>query len=387
MIKKTAIFFLAASILATSFSAFAEEKESSRPPENFVRDVMAPTFMPIVSSFHLMRENVFLNTRAADAHGLEAAGDFFLAPSRFLFGGKTIKIGNDTSCKVDQSFQYDGYLLAKTIGAIAAIPICEVLGMTCKGVAFISQTARKRHKTITQALHSSLITSYLEEYQQKGIAALHCDEKIPCQGHKRPSKLSKKQKIEIAALKEITALLDANNIVYWIDCGTCLGAYRYGGIIPWDWDIDIAILLPDHENVKRLLSHLDPKKYMIQDWSSYNKPKTFLKLYVKKTKNFIDIYHYKIDEKEKKLAYLFTLQDTPIPYSWKTGELKCTKPLLYDDIFPLKKADFDGLTVWAPNNVEVFLKSKYGENLDPSMIWDEESHSYHKVKDHPFWTQ
>ena len=383
---KTIIFMLTASIFATSSLAPAEEKENSRPPENFVRDVMAPTFMPVVSSYHFLRESVFLNTCDADAHGLEATGNFLLAPSRFLFGGKTIKI-DDAGCKVDQSFRYDNYLLATTIGAIAALPVSQVLGIACKGLSFVSLSARKRHKKITQALHAPLTTSHLEEYLQAGIAKLHCEETIPCQGHKRPSQLSKKQKIEIAALKEIIAILDANNIVYWVDCGTCLGAYRYGGIIPWDWDIDVAILLQDHENVKRLLSQLDPKKYQIQDWSSYSKPKTFLKLYVKETKNFIDIYHYKIDEKEKKLAYLFTLQDSPIPYSWKKDELKCTKPLLFEEVFPLKKANFDGLTVWAPNNVEVFLQSKYGENLNPSMLWDEETHAYHKVKDHPYWTK
>jgi len=90
---------------------------------------------------------------------------------------------------------------------------------------------------------------------------LHCDEFIPCQQHKRPSHLTKKQQVEREAFKEIIALLEANNIIYWIDCGTCLGAYRYGGIIPWDIDIDIAIFPSDHDNVKRLLSSMDPEKY------------------------------------------------------------------------------------------------------------------------------
>jgi hypothetical protein len=32
-----------------------------------------------------------------------------------------------------------------------------------------------------------------------------------------------------------------------------------------------------------------------------------------------------------------------------------------------------------------FLQSKYGENLDPSMIWDETSHTYIKSPGHPYW--
>jgi hypothetical protein len=54
-------------------------------------------------------------------------------------------------------------------------------------------------------------------------------------------------------------------------------------------------------------------------------------------------------------------------------------------MFPLKKPKFDTLTVWAPNNVIAFLQSKYGENLDPSMVWDEESNTYQKVTNHPYY--
>ncbi len=152
-----------------------------------------------------------------------------------------------------------------------------------------------------------------------------------------------------------------------------------------DWDIDISILAPDHENVKKLLLGLDPKKYQIQDWSSYSKPNTFLKLYVKETKNFLDIYHYQINEEDKTVGYLYSYLDSPFPKSWKKEELKFIKPIKYEDVFPLKKAKFENLTVWAPNNVVAFLQSKYGENLDPVMVWDEESNCYLKVKDHPYY--
>ncbi len=180
-------------------------------------------------------------------------------------------------------------------------------------------------------------------------------------------------------------MLESHNILYWLDCGSCLGAYRYGGIIPWDWDIDISILLPDHDNVKKLLSGLDPKKYQIQDWSSYSKPKTFLKLFVKETKNFIDIYHYEINEEKRTVGYLFTYLDSPFPKSWKKAELKCITPLAFEDVFPLKKARFENLTLRAPNHVVEFLQSKYGQNLDPVMVWDQESKTYHKVANHPYY--
>ena len=43
-------------------------------------------------------------------------------------------------------------------------------------------------------------------------------------------------------LKDISEIFDTNNIKYWADGGTFLGAIRNKGIIPWDDDLDIGIL-------------------------------------------------------------------------------------------------------------------------------------------------
>lgn len=378
MLKKLICIFC---ILGTM--AYAEEEEARQVPTDFVRDVMQPLGVPIVASFHAMRESYFLNTKVPNSHPLESIGDFFLIPSQYLFAGKEITVSGE-DVESSQSFQYDSLHWLKSFVSIIALPFSETLGATFKGLAYLSPEVRERHQKIKQSIKSS-IKSNLALFRQKGIEEFHSDEFIPCQGHKRPMLLTKKQKVEIQALKEVVQLLEANNIIYWIDCGTALGAYRYGGIIPWDWDIDISIFLADHDNVKKILSQLDPEKYQIQDWSSYSKPKTFLKLYVKETKNFIDIYHYQFHEQEKKVSYFFTYLESPFPHSWKKAELKCMPPLKYEEMFPLKKAKFDNLTVWAPNNIVAFLQSKYGENLDPTMIWDETLQDYKKVEDHPYY--
>jgi phosphorylcholine metabolism protein LicD len=109
----------------------------------------------------------------------------------------------------------------------------------------------------------------------------------------------------------------AHNIIYWVDCGTCLGAFRYGGIIPWDWDIGISILLADHDNVKQIPLHARSRKVPNSRLVQLQPAKTFLKLFVKETKNFIDIYHYQINETDKTVGYLFSYLDSPFPASWK----------------------------------------------------------------------
>ena len=49
-------------------------------------------------------------------------------------------------------------------------------------------------------------------------------------------------------LKLVTSILDTNDIKYWCDGGTFLGAIRHKGIIPWDDDVDIGIIDNTIEN-------------------------------------------------------------------------------------------------------------------------------------------
>ncbi len=384
MVFRKAVLFISALI---PVFGVCEEEESEQVPISFIRDVMQPVGMPVVTSFHALRENVFLNTRISNGSLFEKLGNFFLTPSQYLFAGKTIALNSREKFdfEIAQSFDYEKWNWLKTLLALIALPVAEPIGISLKGISYLSSEVTQRHEIIEAALRAKIVIPQNEAYRQKGIKGFYSDEFIPCLGYKRPSFLTKKQKVEIRALKDIVSLLEAHNIIYWIDFGTCLGAYRYGGIIPWDWDIDIAILQEDHENVKRILSTLSPENYQIQDWSSYTKPKTLLKLFIKETKNFIDIMHYKIDEDKKNISYIFTFADSPFPQSWKRADIEAQKPFTYEQIFPLKKAKFDGLTIWAPNQTVDFLKSRYSENLEPAMVWDEVQMVYTKVPDHPYW--
>jgi phosphorylcholine metabolism protein LicD len=188
------------------------------------------------------------------------------------------------------------------------------------------------------------------------------------------------------ALQEITRLLSEKGIPFWVDCGTCLGAYRYGGIIPWDNDLDLAAIKEDFENIMHALQALDETKYVVQDWSNRCRPGTYIRVYIKSNRNHIDIYLSAIDAENETLTNILSYGESHfMAESWKIRERMFGKPVPFDVIFPLKKAKFDGIDIPVPNQIEVYLSYKYGPNISPVMIYNEATDHYEKDLSHPYW--
>ena len=59
--------------------------------------------------------------------------------------------------------------------------------------------------------------------------------------------LEKLHKAELDELKDFIAICDKYHIDYFAIAGTAIGTVRHGGFIPWDDDIDIAMLRKDYE--------------------------------------------------------------------------------------------------------------------------------------------
>ncbi len=58
-------------------------------------------------------------------------------------------------------------------------------------------------------------------------------------------------------LKVLVKMCEDNNLTYFACGGTCLGAVRHDGFIPWDDDLDVFMPRPDYEKLWNLCGGLD----------------------------------------------------------------------------------------------------------------------------------
>lgn len=237
--------------------------------------------------------------------------------------------------------------------------------------------------------------------------------------NKEGSILRMAQKKMLEILIVVDEICKKNNIPYWIDYGTLLGAVRHGGFIPWDDDLDITILKKDYKRFAKIVQKELPPSLVLQDWK--NEKKLFVKMGKIRDLNtyyddgiaerggmkyqgiFIDVFpvdfipSYSIKKKidflygksfrrlrrkgDNKLNYILSFLILPIAMFLelisKTIVLFSKKTLLsniygglnlpvyhhVNDIFPLKEIEFEGVLFQAPNNHHEFLKSIYGDYM------------------------
>lgn len=355
---------------------------------DFFIDSCQALFVPLICTYYSIAGNLFLNSAASDASGLELIGDTFLVPFQYIFCGQVATEMEDGSWFYTQRFDYQDYFWTKTAGSLIVLPPSFILGMAAKGLSCLSADNRDRLASIHAYYLKPTVQSKLESYRTMGLNIVDPEkaEWFSSQGYaRRPGDENHLKKDKIA-LKEVTALLNEAQIPWWLDCGSCLGALRYGGVIPWDCDVDIAVLLPDFDNVRRILLKLDPQKYLVQDWSGRLNPRNYCKVYIRETGTLIDIYHFAVEPETKTIRYILSLETSSVfPEWWKIRERRFKVPVPFETVFPLKKALFDGIEVFLPNDPVKYLQRCYGENLDPAKVYNPTTNQYEKDLNHPYW--
>lgn len=80
-------------------------------------------------------------------------------------------------------------------------------------------------------------------------------------------------------MKSFHEVCQENNITYYMLGGTCLGAIRHSGFIPWDDDMDVGIPRKDYEKLCRIAKDILPSNLALRYYTNTaNSPFHFVKL-------------------------------------------------------------------------------------------------------------
>lgn len=106
------------------------------------------------------------------------------------------------------------------------------------------------------------------------------------------------QKVEFDMLKEVVRICDELHLRYYLVCGSALGAAKYGGFIPWDDDMDIALPREDYEIFIQKAQRLLPDDLFLQNYhTDPSFPQIFSKLrntkttFIEKSVAHLPIHH------------------------------------------------------------------------------------------------
>lgn len=97
--------------------------------------------------------------------------------------------------------------------------------------------------------------------------------------------MTKLQNVELDIVKKIIQLCEKHNIKYYIVGGTLLGAVRHKGFIPWDDDIDIAMLRPDYEKFIDIAQKELPENLILDYYQLHKNEPSYNTYYMARVEN------------------------------------------------------------------------------------------------------
>lgn len=95
------------------------------------------------------------------------------------------------------------------------------------------------------------------------------------------------QKHILKVYKSFYKICDENNLRFFAIGGTCIGAIRHKGFIPWDDDLDVAMPIDDFFKFRQIMLKRNDSKYKLIDYEDGLRFTLFLKLH-DETTTFIE---------------------------------------------------------------------------------------------------
>ena len=162
-------------------------------------------------------------------------------------------------------------------------------------------------------------------------------------------------------MKDLHDILTSNDVAYWVTGGSLIGAVRHRGIVPWDDDGDVCIMINHVNKFRDLVPLFERKNYSLTEnpeedgdrRECEDKPNTCTWYLSPNTSDALGVDIFVME----RVGPLVTYSD---PY-WRTAEnggLSCY--FLYRYIFPLVPVRFGNFWVMTPFNAIEHLNQCYG---------------------------
>lgn len=78
--------------------------------------------------------------------------------------------------------------------------------------------------------------------------------------------MNRLQTVELELLKAFVDICEKLELKYYLVCGTALGAVKYGGFIPWDDDVDVALPREEYRRFLQEAPALLPEHIFLQNY-------------------------------------------------------------------------------------------------------------------------
>jgi hypothetical protein len=181
-----------------------------------------------------------------------------------------------------------------------------------------------------------------------------------------------------------------NEVTYFLDYGSLLGAVRHKGFIPWDRtdDVDIGVLAYETEKIKTLIPVFAQRcgYHMIHRSDTAHLPSitafvirrgAFRLFYNRMTPTYVDMADYELVEKpqtpltlasaanEKTEAAVGVEEDEAVLIDPHYPELNLRFPV--SRVLPVRECEFEGRTFHCPRDADFVLTQQYGDWRTPKM--------------------
>ena len=159
-------------------------------------------------------------------------------------------------------------------------------------------------------------------------------------------------------LKNVNKIFKENNMVYWINGGTLLGAVRHSNLIPWDDDADLYIMSKDENKFLSLKNILNKNGYDIGHfWGGY---KIF-------PINGKVIQNTNSDKYDYKFPFIDIFLAEQIDNKIVDSNELCRKSwpnsyFNYNELYPLRSYKFADFELVGPHNPIPYLDRLYGKS-------------------------